>query len=805
MLDDLRQAARSLMRSPGFTIASALVLGLGIGVAAMLFVVADAYFLRPPPGVADAGRLVSVSAVLGGGDRVQMTYLDYADLRAWSGAFSGLAAYRRATLDVGRVGEPRRVPAAVVSANYFAVLGARVSRGRTFRPDEERPAHAHPVAIISDRLWRVAFAGDPGIVGRTVVLNGRAFAVVGVASPGFRGHLAEQGVDVWVPLAMGVEANPEALISLDNRSWMWLDVVGRLAPGLDLEAARAEASVLARRIRAAGAGEGRDFGLALEPARRSLTHDSYALLLVAGVVLLLLVVCANVSSLFLVRASARRREIATRLAFGAPRSRVLRRLLMETVLVGVLGGIVGFCAASPAATALLSWSSAGVGDLMPMGPSARLAAFVLAISVAGGVLLGLGPALRLTGVDVATGLREGRGGRAAGRSRARATLVIPQVALSVALLSGGGLLLKTLHNYRSLATVPEPERVLLVSVQPSHDGYDAERARAYFRELVARVERVPGVRTATIARDAGFSDASFFRDPVAAEESGLSPGATPLRAGYNAVAPGYFALLHAPLVRGRDFTPADRSGAPLVIIVNAALARRLWPGADPLGRLLWIAGGGGSREVVGVAADRPTRDGPQPFIYYPLDQWYPWPGSEHVLHVRAGGDALALLPAVRREATAIDATVPLFDPRSLEREYAGQRFFERLAGALLGAAGLLALLLAAVGLYGVTGHSVALRTPEIGVRVALGAGSGEVLRLVIRQALALAVSGVAVGLLAALALNRVWSSLLYRASPADPVVLASVSLMLLGSALLASWFPARRATRVDPVAALRAE
>ena len=806
MLDDLRHAARSLIRSPGFTVAAVLVLGLGIGAAAMMFVIADAYFLRPADGVVEPARLVRVSAVLGGRDRAALTYLDYADLRAWSRAFAGLAAYRLTTLDVGSGGPARRVPAAIVSGNFFAVLGVHAVLGRTFRPDEERPVHGHPVAVIGHRLWRDAFAGDSGIVGRVVALNGHGFTVVGVAAPGFRGHLPDEGVDVWVPLAMGGEADPEGLVSVENRTWNWLDVLGRLGPGVELAAADAEARVLARRLGAAGAGNGRDFGLALEPARRPLTHDAYGLLLVAGVGVLLLVVCANVSSMYLARASARRREIATRLAFGAPRSRIVRRLLAETVTVGLLGGLVGFWVGAPLATAALAWSSAGVGDpLLPLGPSLRLAWFVLALSVAAGCLLGLWPALQLAGVDVAAGLREGIGGRAAGRSRARALLVVPQVALSLVLLSGGGLLFRTLRNYGSLVRVPDPERVLLVSVQPSHEGYDAERARDYFRRLVGRVAGLPGVRSATIARDAGFGDASFFADPVAAEQGGLGPGASPRSVGYNAVAPGYFSLLGIPLLRGRDFTAADRSGAPPVVIVNATLARRLWPGSEPLGRLLWIGAGGGAREVVGVVADRPTRDGLQPFFYYALSQGYPWPGSAHELHVRTAGDPLALLPAVRREAAALDATVALFDPRSVERDIAGARFFERLAGVLLGGAGLLAMLLAAIGLFGVTSHWVVLRTVEIGVRVALGAAAGAVMQLVIRQAFALALAGVAIGLVAALALNHALGSLLYGVRPADPATLGLAAAVLLAAALLAACLPARRAARVDPMTALRCE
>ena len=807
MLDDLRRAARGLGRVPGFAVATVLILGLGIGAAGAMFVTVDAYYLRGLPGVADPGRLVNVGTTLGGRPGGDLTFLDFADLRADRHAFSGVAAYRPTVLDVGRGADTRRIPAAIVSSNYFAVLGAGVERGRVFLPEEERPAHAHPLAVISDRLWRAGFAGDSGIVGRDVFLNGRRFTIVGVAARGFRGHLPAEAYDVWVPLAMCVEASPEGLVSLDNRTWRWLRVIARLAPGTSLEAAGAATDLLAQRIQAAGAGAGERFGLSLERARRPLARDGYALLLIAGVAVLFLAVCANLSSLFLARASARRREMATRLALGATPAGVLRPQLAEGLVLGLLGGVVGFAAAGPVATGLLAWSGASAGETpaVDLGASGHLALFVLAVSVASGVLLGLGPALQVSRLEVAAGLREGVGGRTAGRSPLRGALVVVQLAVSLVLLSGGGLLFKTLRNYGSLVAVPEPGQILLLSVQPSHQGYDADRARAYFRQLLERMQRLPGVRSAALARDVTFADASFFQETVAAEQSALAPGTASVTASYAVVAPDYFRTMGASLVRGRDFTAADRSGAPPVAIVNATLARTLWPGVEPLGRLLWIGGEGAGREVVGVAPDRPTSDGPQAFVYYPLYQAYPWPGSRHALYLRVVGRPLALLAAVRREAAALDAGVPLFDPRTFARANDTQRSLERLAGAVLGGAGLLALLLAAVGLYGLTSQWVALRTQEIGVRMALGAGTGRVLAVVVGRALRLAVAGVALGLAAAVAANRVWSSFLFGARAADPDVLGAAAALLVAVALLASYLPARRAAGVDPAAALRAE
>ena len=808
MLDDFRFAVRSLLRSPGFTVAAVLILTLGIGPAASLFDLVDAYYLRPLPGIADPGRLVDVRTTLEGRLVGDLTYLDYADLRERNRTFSGLMAYRPTVLDLGQGSDTRRIQAALISSNYFAVLGAGATRGRTFIDEEERTPHAHPVAVVSYRLWQTVFAADSGIVGRIVTLNGRGFTVVGVAARSFRGHSPDQAFDIWVPLSMFVEANPEALMSLDNRVWRWLTVVGRLAPGVSLAGAQAELNAVARQLQGVGAGDGQEFRLSLEPTRRSLMHDTYALLLIAGVGALFLAVCANLSSLLLARASTRRKEMATRLALGAPRGRVLRRLLAESVVLGLLGGAVGLLVASPAATALLAWSTARIEefpDPVDLHATGDLAAFVLVVSIVSGILLGLGPALHVSRIDVAAGLKESVGGRSAGRSRMRGLLVVAQLSVSFVLLSGGGLLLTTLRNYRSLVTIPDPERVLLVSLQPSHQGYSSTRAQEYFRDLLERVERLPGVRSATVARDLNTNDASFFAERVAADP--LSPAADGawLSSAYDVVAQNYFRTMGATLVSGRDFTGRDGAGAPPVIIVNETLARRLWPGRDPLGRTLWIAGERLGREVVGVARDRPTSGGPQPFLLYPLYQGYPWPGSMHVLHVRTSGDPLRLLLAVRREAAALDANLPLFKARLLAREIAGQRFFERLAGVIVGGSGLLALLLAAVGLYAVASHLVSLRTQEIGVRMALGAGTRDVLAVVVGHALKLALAGVVIGLVAALALNRVWISVLYLTRPTDPAVLATVSLLLIGTALLASYLPARRATKVDPMVALRCE
>ncbi|MGE5359956.1 MAG: ABC transporter permease [Bacteroidales bacterium] len=810
MLDDVRHAFRSLRLTPAFTASAVLTLALGLGAAAVMFDICNAYYLRPPRGVSDSGRLVDVTALRGREVVRALTYLDYADLRDRARTLSGVMAYRPAEVDLGRGADVRRVAAALVSGNYFSTLGAVALRGRVILAAEERPAGAHPVAVISERLWLTIFAADGGVVGRTIVINERPFTVVGVAPHGFLGHSPDQAFDIWVPLGMFREASPETLASVDDRLLRWLAVVGRLAPGASLAQARAEATTIARGLGPAGAENREPFGLLLAPTRPSLAQDAYALLLLAGVGVLFLAVCANLSNLFLARAAGRRNTTATRLALGAPRAREITRLLAEGVIAGLLGGTVGFLIAPNAAQALLAWSSAALpqfSDAADLSSSVELAAFVLVLSVLTGLALAVGPAVKATNVDLGAHLKGGAWS-SPGRSRTRSALVVAQIALSLILLSQGGLLLATLANYRSRVSVPHPERVLLASLQPSHHGFDQTRAREYFGDLLERVRRIPGVTAASLSRDVSTSDASFFTEAVAGQPLPPASDGPSVGCGYAVVSPGFFRTLGIALVRGRDFAPTDRAAVQPVAIVNAALARRLWPAENTknaVGRTIWISGERKGREVVGVAADRSTDEGPRPFLYVPITQGYAWADSAHVLYVRTAGDPIVMLPAVRRETASVDGGVPLFHPRVLDREIAGSRFFERLAAAVLGGAGLLALVLALVGLYGVMSESVSRRTREIGVRTALGASPADVLRGVIRQALGLAATGVAIGVFAALALDRLWASRLFGVHAAGPVVLAAVAVLLLATTLIASYLPARRAARVDPIIALRSE
>jgi predicted permease len=807
LLQDLHYSVRSLLRSPGFAVAVVLTLALGIGTNTAMFNLIDAYYLKSLFGITEPDRLVDVRSTLSGRITGQMTYLDYADLRERNHVFSGLMAYCPTVVDVGRGGDTRRVQAALVSSNYFSVLGVRPSLGRTFLPEEERPAGAHPVAVLSHRLWQRSFHADTGLVGKTVVLNSRSYTVVGIAAPGFR-HTSDQAFDIWLPLAMYREANPGILGSVGDRIFRWLTVVGRLVPGANITQARAEMSILAHQLEHSGSRNGAGFGISLKPSQPSLAGDTYALLLIGSVAVLFLIVCANLSNLYLARADVRRKEIVTRLALGAPRCRVLQQLLVESVVLGMLGGAVALPIGPPAANALMAWSTAEVQefpDPVDLSINGNVVLFVLAVSVLSGIVLGLGPALRATRLDIGAGLRAGAGDRIAARCRVRSLLLVSQLSLSLLLLSGSGLLFRTLRNLQRFVSVHTPEQVLLLSVQPSHQQYTQVRQREFFRQLLDRVERLPGVRAATITRDISLGDASFFPEQVAAERAMQKEGGSWTSVAYAVVTPGFFQTVGPSLAQGRDFADQDREGSPPVVIVNNALAQRFWPDGNVLGRVLRIADEKRGREVIGLARDRPTEDGPQPFLYEPLYQRDPWAGSIHVLHIRTLGSPLGLATAVRREAAALDVNLPLFNSRTLDREIAGSRFFERVAIGVVGASGLSALLLASVGLYGVMRYWISQRMHEIGVRMALGASARNVLLIVVGQGMKLALMGAGIGLAAALVLNRVWANQLYGVRPTDPEVLSGAALILMATALAASYMPARRAARVDPAAVLRCE
>ena len=810
---DLRIGARTLRKSPGFAVVVVLTLALGIGANASIFSFVNAYLLRPLPGITDPDRLVELGRTQEGRGFDAFSYREFTDYRDRNRVFSGVMAYRSVVLDLGGAGETRRVRGALVSSNYFVVLGTHTALGRTFSIDEEQPPGAHPVAVISHSLWQGRFGADADILGTALTLNGRSFIVVGVAAEGFRGHEAWDTWDIWVPLSMFREASPETLASLGDL-FTWLSLVGRLKPGISLALAQTEMNTLARRLEQVHPDENRGAGVALAsditlpPGWRTDARNLLALLM-AVVGLVLLVVCANLSNLVLARTTGRRGEIAIRLALGAGRARVLRPLLSESILLALLGGAVGLVLAVWSADLLAVWAFGEEEfDRVSLSLDGRVLAFTLLVTIVCGMAVSLASALRVSGLDMAAAMK-GRVNATIDRSNLRNLLVISQLSVSLVLLTGAGALIETLRSSQTPFSVFEPDNLLLVSVWPSHQGYGDTRARIFYRVLQERVEGLPGVRSASLARGGMPIDQSFFRERVTGEDLEGATGVSWIDAHYSVVAPKYFQTLGVVLVAGRDLTPEDREGAPPVVIVNETLAHRLWPGEDPLGKRIRISNERSLREVVGLAKDRPSQAGAgagaHPFLYYPLFQPHPWARSASTLHIRTTGDPMGVLPAVQREVQDLDANLPIFEPRTMSKEISDTLEDQRIASAVIGISGLLALVLAAAGLYGLMSYAVSERTREIGIRVALGAQRSDVLGQVVKQGMKMALLGTGIGLLATLALTRVLSNLMDGVNDMNPAVFVGVSLVLIGVAFVASYLPARRAAQVDPMLALRSE
>ncbi|MCA1593444.1 MAG: ABC transporter permease [Acidobacteria bacterium] len=817
LLKDLRYAARMLVKHRGFTAIAVLSLALGIGVNTAIFSLVNALLVRPVPVVREQGSVMWL--------RAPASYPDYLDYREQAQSFDGMAAITGTSeFSLSRSdSEPELVKGEFVSANYFDVLGVGASRGRTFSEDEGRtPA---PVVVIGQRLWRTRFNSDQFIVGRQISLNGLGHTVIGVAPENFTG--TEIGLDreLWVPLSMQPVLNPPEATGFvgggevgrfDERNNHWLAVFARLKPGVAREQAGAELSAIARHVAEANTGR-----VDAETLRRVQLlrmsggmdpRDQEEALPIAGIVmavvaLVLLIACANIAGLLVARAAVRRRETAIRQALGASRPRLVRQLLTESVLLGVLGGALGLLLALWVNDILVSYARATPLAALDLSLDYRVLVFTLAVSVATGFIFGLAPALQASRIDIVTALKsEDALGRASSpRSRLRSVFVAAQVTLSVVLLVGAGLFIRSLQNAHAIDPGFRVDNALTVPINLGLLRYKATDGRNFYRELLARVLAQPGVERASLVRftPLGFS---YAQGQVVAEGQAAQSGEEGTSVGFNMVGPGYLGTMGTPLVRGRDFTEADREGAPRVAVVNESLAETLWPGEDPLGkRLSFDRTKGPFLEVVGVARDvkyRSLGEREHPYVYQPVLQSYE---PKMTLVVRTAGDPRAIAGAVREQIRALDPNLPVADIRTLGEQFDLSLFPARVAAWTLGGFGLLALVLAAVGIYGVVSYAVAQRTREIGVRMALGARRGDVLRLVMGEGLFVVGLGLAAGLLLALIATRVVAGFLYGVGTTDPLTFVAVPLVLGAIALAASYIPARRATRVDPMVALRYE
>ena len=802
---DLKYAARSLRRRPGFVSVVVLTLALGIGATTAIFSVVYGVLLRPLP-VPHAERVVRLEGRPLDGDTEKVgpatSYPDYVDFRTQARSFAALAAVRGAPMTLTMPGtEPARVQANQVTPEFFGVLGVAPALGRGFLPEEAAPGSA-PVAVLSHATWLQRFGGRPDALGRTVTLDGVTATIVGVLPPAVRlvGETA-----VWTPLVPG-ELEEE-------RGAHRLGVVGRLREGATIAQAQAEVAAIAKRLEQQYPGDNTNRGALVRPLQDALVEDARTSLLVllGAVGLVLLIGCTNLASLFLARATSREREMAVRAALGAGRGRLARQWVTESLLLTIAGGIAGLAVAWAGMRALLAFAPRTIPRADEITLDAPVLGFLLGASLLTGLVFGLLPAVQRAGPLSLAALREGGRGATGGRARRRLRegLVLAEVALATMLVVGAGLLVKSFWRLQRADLGFEPSGVVVAQLQLPAARYDsAGKVVRFYERLRDEVAAAPGVRNVSFAYEHPLSE-GWTSSYMIAGRPRPAPGTEP-EARVRPVWPGYFRTVGLPLRRGRDVTERDRFGAPGVVVVNEAFVRRHFAGTDPIGQVIdrgqaWWPGQPTAFTIVGVVADEPFM-GPtqaaEPAAYYPHAQF---PMNDMWLVVKAEGDAAAVAPLLRERVWRVDRDLPLEQVRTMREVLGGAVAEPRFNVVLLGLFASAALLLAAVGIYGVLSYTVAQRTGEIGLRIALGAGRGQVVRQVVAQGLAVALGGVALGVVGSLAAGGVLSSLLVGVSGRDPVVLAGVVALLTTVAAAAAWLPARRASRVEPVVALRAE
>ena len=808
---DVRYGYRLLLRSPLFTLTAALSLSIGIGATTSIFSVASAMLLRPLPGIADQSRLVDIGRTQDGKDFDNSSYPNYLDVRKRVTTLSDVYAIKLESQPMGLGGQDgaERIYGCIVSANYFSVLGTRAYAGRLLMDaDDEGAPGSHPVIVISYELWQRRFGGRGNVIGETVPLNGSPFTIVGISPPGFQGTSLLRS-DAWVPISAMPLASPRLEAGLlTSRQGVWLLMGGRLKPGVTVAQARAELASIGAALEREFPVINRGKGLTAMASAVVPGHiDVFAGFLgglMAIVGLVLMIACVNLSGMMLARAAGRRREIAVRLAIGASRGRLVRQLLTETALLFFVGCTAGLLLAGwfrALLMALLPSLPVPVGIDMPM--DGRVLAFAIALSLAAAVLSGLAPALQASRTDLVPALKiDGSG--AGGRLRLRSAFLVGQVAMSLLLVLTAGLFMRVLGHAASIQPGFDQRQVDVLMLDLSLARYTEKTGPAFAMDLVTRAASQPGVRSAAFVSDlpldGGRQGYGSVRTP------GLRRGDSDrIEADWNVVSPGYFKTLDIALMRGRDFTDADVEGAPRVAIINVAMARAIWGTADVVGRTI-EANDSGKWEpltIVGVAADAQVMwltEPANPYLYVPIAQRYT---SRASLVVKsAGGSAIPQMRALIRQ---INPNLPVSQALPLQEITALSLIPQRITAAVAGSLGIVGLLLAALGIYGVTSYSVARRLRELGIRVALGADGGSVLRLILRQGLVLTLAGVAIGLVVGALVFQVVRSLLLGVAAIDPITFLGGAALFLAVALAASYFPARRATKVDPMVALRAE
>jgi predicted permease len=813
VLQDLRFGLRMLRRSPGFAAVAVLSLALGIGANAAIFTALDEVLWKTLP-VADPHSLVRLAITRGNRGETSMVPAAFADGLSKADIFADVITWTVDGLSFTYDDRAERIQGEVVSPNFFTALGVAPYLGMGFSP-EVRAGRWSPEVVLSHRFWRRRFAGDAGVIGRTVQINGYPFTVVGVSPPGFFSFLRGFDPDLRLPsLPAGRPLSQIELLggSPDYKVFM----MARLKPGATIAQAEAAANVAFRDfLRTMPAPELSRAGYqrlrVLDNARgwmdRLEGFQAPLFTLFALTSIVLLIACANVANLLLVRATARRSELAVRASMGASRFRILRQMMAESLLLSLLGGALAVVVANWVTPVMLKLLPKGHVDIvLNLQPDARFMFFTFALALLTNILFGLAPAIQATRGDLAATLKAGSNTSVSESRRAsfRRLLVVSQVALSLMLLIVTGACLRTVAQLRQVEYQVSPESVLLFTMKPQPELYTTERRSLLATELVRRVSEIPGVQSVALAESGPLSSRSSNSSGFFPIET---PGHEPTRGGLDTVTPRFFETIGVPLLAGRDFTAADRPGAPPVAIINQSLARELFKNENPLGRTLTLSNGQNRRgpwEIVGVVADvhyYDFRQAPRPMAWFTFQEGPPYMPT---LHVRSSSrDATAMTAAVRREFDAIDKGFPVFDIKTLELRVEDKLSQERIVADFAAAFGVLALILAAVGLYGVLAYSVSRRTREIGVRMALGATRADVFRMAFKESAWLVSAGIAIGAPMALAATRLISSTLFDIGVVDPVATLVAASLLIGVAAAASFIPARRASLVDPMAALR--
>ncbi|HET6975481.1 MAG TPA: ABC transporter permease [Pyrinomonadaceae bacterium] len=817
LIKDIRYGVRMLVKNPGVTLVAIITLALGIGANTAIFSGVSAFLMRPlsVPNPNNLVRPMEIAEDRGVTD--EFSYPDFVDYRDQSTSFTGLAAEDMLQAAIDAENQNDVIWGQVVSANYFDVLEVKPILGRTFLPDEDKNVGANAVVVLSQSYWQRRLASDPNIVGKTVRLNNRAFQVIGVTPEYFVGTKFALALDFWTPISMAedLRRNPDIL---KERGSHWMNIIGRLKPGVSIEQSSAEFAAIASRLNQA------------YPDNRAATTQAQVMTEVEGrweemgsvfksagaiamaiVGLILLIACANVANLMLARAAARRKEIGIRLALGANRLRLVRQLLTESLLLSIVGGGLGLL--------LAFWVTDLMQAFVPVleykiidnffAIDSRALLFTLVISLATGLVFGLAPAWHSSNPDVVPVLKGDPEHARRGKRRAfglRNVLVVAQVALSLVVLVCGGLFIKSFRKAQTMDPGFDNSKGLIVSLSPTLVGYEEEQSRIFYKQVLERVSHLPGIESASYVRTLPLGDSSNSSGPILKEGEILERGSAGRNIMNTVVSPGYFRTMQISVVEGRDFDDRDTTKTKRVIVINQRMAEILWPSESAVGKKIFV--GTDSKdplEVVGVVKTgkyRALAEDPKPFYYSSMDQRRP---TTTALVMRPTVDPISLVGAIRSEVAAIDRNVPVFAVKTMDQHKTYALWAPNMAASFSLAFGLVAILLSAVGLYSVMAYVVSQRTREVGIRMALGANRGDVLKLITRQGMRLAAVGVGIGLVLALALAQVLSSLLIGISGYDVTTFVLVPALLAFVALVACYLPARRATKVDPLVALRYE